>query len=68
MRVGRVVDHQHGGDPQQAKRETLIDLHRTPMSKASRQAPGPDPLHVPTIRADLPAVLIRSARSAATSG
>ena len=68
MRVRGVVHHEHGDDPEQAERETRIDLHRPLMSKASRQASGPDLLHAPTIRADLPACLIRPARTAAPSG
>ena len=51
--VRRVVHHEHGDDPEQAERETRIDLHRPLMSKASRQASGADLLHAPTIRADL---------------
>jgi hypothetical protein len=63
-----VVHHKHADDPEQAKPEAWIDLHRPVMSKASRQESRPDLLHVPTIRVDPPACLILPARTAAPSG
>jgi hypothetical protein len=66
--VRRVVHDKHGNNPEQAERETRLDLHRPVMPNASQPGSGADLLHPSTIRADLPAGLIRPARTAASSG